>query len=153
MFKVTDHTPEVAAFEAVAPMALTPEYSSSAQLAGVAAEMLTLNDVEATEPPALVDHISDRTAVPLVANVRKVHFDPPSVIELIEDVVFPRAHVATTVLPLLLEYGIDSDVSARLFPVVLWAPPTREIPAVSGVEKVKLAEIANWPVAFVESAA
>ena len=61
-----------------------------------------VNDVEATEPPALVDHVSVLTAVPLVAKARKLHVDPPSVIELMEDVVFPRAQTATTVLLLLL---------------------------------------------------
>jgi hypothetical protein len=73
-----------------------------AQLAVVAPEILTLKDVEATEPPAVVDHISDLTAVPLFTPAWNVHTDPLSVIELMEDVVLPKAHTATMVLPLLL---------------------------------------------------
>jgi hypothetical protein len=61
-----------------------------------------VNDVEATEAPALVDHISERTAVPLLAKARRAQTDPLSVIELIEDVLFPSAQTATIVLPLLL---------------------------------------------------
>jgi len=61
-----------------------------------------LTDVDATEPPALVDHISVLTAVPLLTKARKAQTDPLSVIELMEDVVLPRAQTATMVLPLLL---------------------------------------------------
>jgi len=65
--------------------------------------MLMVKDVEATEPPAPVDHISDRTAVPSLMPAPKVQVDPPlSVIELMEEDVLPRAHTATTVLPLPL---------------------------------------------------
>jgi hypothetical protein len=64
--------------------------------------MLTVNEEEATEPPAGVDQISDLTAVPLLTKPRKAQADPPSVIELMEDDVLPRAHTATTVLLLLL---------------------------------------------------
>jgi hypothetical protein len=80
-------------------MLRTPEYSSSAQLAGAPPDMLMVKDVEATEPPAPVDHISDRTAVPLLMPARKVQVDPLSTIELMEDEVLPRAHTATMVLP------------------------------------------------------
>jgi len=38
----------------------------------------------------------------LLTKARKAQTDPLSVIELIEDVVLPRAHTATMVLPLLL---------------------------------------------------
>jgi hypothetical protein len=62
-----------------------------------------VNEVEATAPPALVDHISDLTAVPLFTPARNVQVDPLSVIELMEDEVFPSAQTATIVLPLLLE--------------------------------------------------
>jgi hypothetical protein len=65
--------------------------------------MLIVKDLEATEPPALVDQISDRTAVPLFTPAWKVQADPASVIEPMDDVVLPRAHTATIVLPLLLE--------------------------------------------------
>jgi hypothetical protein len=64
--------------------------------------MFMVNDVEATEAPALVDHISDRTAVPLLTKARNAQTDPLSAIELMEDVVLPRAQTATMVLPLLL---------------------------------------------------
>jgi hypothetical protein len=63
---------------------------------------LTVNEVEATEPPALVDHISDLTTVPLLTAAWKAQVDPLSVIELMEDEVFPRAHTATMVLLLWL---------------------------------------------------
>jgi hypothetical protein len=56
-----------------------------------------VKDVEATEPPALVDHISDRTAVPLLMAACKVQVEPLSTIELMEDEVPPRAHTATMV--------------------------------------------------------
>jgi hypothetical protein len=69
---------------------------------GVPPDTLTVKDVEATEPPALVDHISDLTAVPLFAKARKAQVDPLSVIELMEDVVLPSAHTATMVLLLPL---------------------------------------------------
>jgi hypothetical protein len=61
-----------------------------------------VKDAEATEAPALVDHISDLTAVPLLTKARRAQTDPLSVIELMEDVVLPRAQTATTVLLLLL---------------------------------------------------
>jgi len=64
--------------------------------------MFMVKDVEATEPPALVDHISDLTDVPLFKPAWNVQTDPLSVIELIEDEVLARAHTATMVLPLLL---------------------------------------------------
>jgi hypothetical protein len=94
--------PEVAAFVAVPPMLRTPAYSSRAQLAGVPPEILIVKEVEATEPPAAVDQISDRTAVPLLTNARDVQAEPLSVIELMEEVVLPSAHTATRVLPLPL---------------------------------------------------
>src|SRR5580658_2732731 len=94
--------PEVASLVAVMPMPDTPAYSSSAQLAGVPPDMFIVKDVEATEPPAPVDHISDRTAVPLSMPARTVQVDPLSVIEPMEDEVPPRAHTATMVLPLWL---------------------------------------------------
>jgi hypothetical protein len=94
--------PDVAAFVAVVPMLRTPAYSSSAQLAGAPLDILIVKDVDATEPPAAVDHISDRTAVPLLTKARDVQVDPPSVIELIEELVLPRAHTATSVLPVPL---------------------------------------------------
>jgi hypothetical protein len=87
---------------AVAPRFSTPAYSSSAQLAGVPPDILMVKDVDATEALALVDHISVRTAVPLLTKARKAQTDPLSVIELMEDVVLPRAQTATMVLPLLL---------------------------------------------------
>jgi hypothetical protein len=59
--------PEVPEAVAVVPMLRTPEYSSIPQLAGALPEILIVNDVEATEPPALVDHISDLRVVPLLA--------------------------------------------------------------------------------------
>jgi len=62
-----------------------------------------VNEVEATEPPAVVDHISDLTAVPLLTNARKAQADPASVIELMEDKVLAMEQTATMVLPLLLE--------------------------------------------------
>ena len=61
-----------------------------------------VKEVEATEPPALVDHISDLTAVPLFTPAWNVQTDPLSVIELTEDEVLPRAHTATIVLALPL---------------------------------------------------
>jgi hypothetical protein len=61
-----------------------------------------VKDVEATETPGPVDHISDLTAVPLFTNARKDQADPLSEMELMEDEVLPRAHTATIVLPLLL---------------------------------------------------
>jgi hypothetical protein len=64
--------------------------------------MLTVKNFEATEPPALVDQISDRTAVPLFIPAWNVQADPASVIEPIDEVVLPRAHTATMVLPPLL---------------------------------------------------
>src|ERR1700691_2934670 len=94
--------PAVASFVAVMPIARTPEYSSRAQLTGLPPDMLIVNVFDATEPPAPVDQISDLTAVPLVTYARKAQADPLSVIELIDDVVFPRAHTATMVLPLPL---------------------------------------------------
>jgi hypothetical protein len=84
------------------PIPRTPEYSSSAQLAGLPDDKLIVNDVEATEPPALVDQISDLTDVPLAMAARRLQIDPPSVMEVIDDEVLPRAHTATSVLPLLL---------------------------------------------------
>jgi hypothetical protein len=66
-------------------MLRTPEYSSRAQLAGAPPDMLMVKDVEETELPAAVDHISDRTAVPLLIPARKVQADPLSVMELMED--------------------------------------------------------------------
>ncbi len=87
---------------AVAPRFSTPAYSSSAQLAGVPPDILIVKDVEATEPPAPVDHISDRTAVPLLTKARSAQTDPLSVMELMEEDVFPKAQTATMVLPLLL---------------------------------------------------
>jgi hypothetical protein len=59
--------PEAAWFVVVTPRPKTPEYSSSAQLAGAPPDRWMANDVDATEPPALVDHISVLTAVPLFA--------------------------------------------------------------------------------------
>src|SRR5580698_4506512 len=100
-------------------MLATPEYSSSAQLVGVPGEVATVNEVEATDPPAVVDQISDLTAVPLSTNACRAQVEPLSVIELIEDEVFPSAQVATTVLPLALEYGMDKLVAAVLLPVFL----------------------------------
>jgi hypothetical protein len=50
---------------------------------------------------------------------------------------------------------MDSDVGVLLEPVLLWAPPTREIVdtwAIKGVEKVKLADDAV-PAESVEKAA
>ena len=64
--------------------------------------MFMTNDEEATDPPAAVDQISVLTAVPLLATARSAQVDPLSVIELMEEVVFPSAHTATTVLPLPL---------------------------------------------------
>jgi hypothetical protein len=96
--------PEVALLVAIAPMLCTPEYSSSAQLAGPpppAREIV--NDVEAREPPALADQISDLTKVPLFEPAWNLQTVPPvSVIELMEEVVLPRAQTATMVLPLPL---------------------------------------------------
>jgi hypothetical protein len=92
----------MAAAVAVAPRLKTPAYSSRAQLAGVPPDILMVKDVEATEPPAVVDHISDLTAVPLFTPAWNVQTDPLSVIELIEDVVLPKAQTATMVLPLPL---------------------------------------------------
>jgi hypothetical protein len=46
-------------------MLSTPAYSSSAQLVGDPLDIFTVKDVDATEPLAAVDHISDLTAVPL----------------------------------------------------------------------------------------
>jgi len=83
---LTDIVPEVAAFVVVPPRLQTPEYSSSAQLAGVPLDKLMVKDVEATEPPALVDHISDLTDVPLFTPAWNFQTDPLSVIELIEEV-------------------------------------------------------------------
>jgi hypothetical protein len=40
-----------------------------------------VKDVKATEPPALVDHILDLTAVPLLTPTWNVQTDPLSVIE------------------------------------------------------------------------
>ncbi len=80
--------------------------------------MFMPNDFEATEPLAPVVQISDRTPVPLT-KARKVQVDPLSVIELIEDEVLPRAQVTTTVLPMLLEYGIERVAGAVLVPVLL----------------------------------
>ena len=37
---------------------------------------------------------------------------------------------------------MESEVGVLLEPVLLWAPPTREIVEMSGVEKVKLFEVA-----------
>lgn len=96
---MTDIVPEVPALVAVLPRLTTPLYSSSAQLAVVPPEILTLNDVEATEPLAVVDHISDLTEVLLFVAAWKVQTDPLSVIELMEEVVLPKAQTATTVLP------------------------------------------------------
>jgi hypothetical protein len=62
-----------------------------------------------------------------------------------EDEVLPRAQTATIVLPLLLVYGIDSEVGVLLPPVLLPAPPTREIVELStsaGVANVKLEDVA-----------
>ena len=140
---------------AVAPRFSTPAYSSSAQLAGVPPDMLMLKDVDATDVPALVDHISDRTAVPLFTKARNAQVDPLSVIELMEDEVLPSAHTATTVLPFPLVYGIDSEVGLVFEPVLLAAPPTREIvdaTTVKGVEKLKLPEVAG-PAEFTERTA
>jgi len=111
-----------------------------------------LKDVEATEPAAVVDQISDLTAVPLFTPAWNVQVDPLSVIEAMEDVVFPRAQTATMVLPLLLWYGMDSEVAVVLEPVLFAAPPTREITGTTeleGVEKLKLVEVAG-PAVFVE---
>jgi hypothetical protein len=104
-----------------------------------------VNKVDATEPPAVVDHISDLTAVPLFAKARKAQADPPSVIEVMDDEVLPSAHTATMVFPVPLEYATDMDAGAVLPPVLFAAPPTREIvdeSTGSGVEKVKLADVA-----------
>jgi hypothetical protein len=127
------------------PMLSTPAYSSSAQLVGEPPDMLMVKDVEATEPPAPVDHTSDLTAVPLFTWARKLQTDPLSVIELMEDEELPRAQTATMVLPLLLVYGINSEAGVPLPPVLLPAPPTREITDASGavgVVNVKFAEVA-----------
>ena len=96
---LTDIVPDASVLVAVAPMLNTPEYSSIAQLAGVGPDSVIVNDVEATEPPAVVDHISDLTAVPPFTPAWNVQTDPLSVIELIDDEVLPRAHTATIVLP------------------------------------------------------
>jgi hypothetical protein len=61
--------------------------------------MLIVKDVEATESPAPVDHISDLTAVPLFAKARRVQADPLSEIELMADEALPNAQTATMVLP------------------------------------------------------
>jgi hypothetical protein len=61
-----------------------------------------VNEVEAAEPPAAVDHISDLTAAPLLANARRAQADPLSVIALMDDEVLPSAQTATMVLPALL---------------------------------------------------
>ena len=132
------------------PILKTPEYSSRAQLAGVPEEKLIVNDVEATEPPAPVDHISDLTAVPLLTKAWRAQIDPPSMIELMEDVVLPSEHTATIVLPLLLEYAIGSEAGALAEPVLLLAPPTGEITVAAAdvfgeVEKVKLADVVVPP--------
>jgi hypothetical protein len=60
--------------------------------------MLMMNVDDATDPPAGVDQISDRT-VPLLAPAPKVQIDPPSLIEAIDDDVLASAHTATMVLP------------------------------------------------------
>jgi len=141
----TDIVPEVAAPMAELPSSTTPLYSSSAQLAGVPPAMLMVKEVEVTEAPAAVDQISDLTAAPLLENACKLQTDPLSVIELMEDEVLPKAHTATTVLPLLLWYGIESEVGAPLDPVFLPAPPTREIGVktrFAGVVNVKFADVA-----------
>jgi hypothetical protein len=58
-----------------------------------------------------------------------------------EDVVLPRAHTATIVLPFPLWYAIASEEGAVLLPVLLWPPPTRAIADTSrGVENVKLTD-------------
>jgi hypothetical protein len=98
----TDHEPETASELATVPILRTPEYSSRAQLAGLPEDKLIVNDVEATELPALVDQISDLTDVPLAMAARRLQIDPLSVMELIDDEVLPRAHTATIVVPLLL---------------------------------------------------
>jgi hypothetical protein len=65
--------------------------------------MLIVRDVDAIEPPAPVDQISDLTAVPLLTKARKLQTDPPlSLIELMEEDVIPRAQAATNVFPVLL---------------------------------------------------
>jgi hypothetical protein len=107
--------------------------------------MLIVNEVEATEPPAVVDQISDLTAVPLFTPAWKLQLDPLSVIEPMNDEAPHRAHTATMVLLLPLLYAIDSDAGVLPEPVLLEAPPTREIADGSdagGVEKTKLAEVA-----------
>src|SRR5262245_54926178 len=121
--------PELPAAVAVLPSEATPEYSSRAQLAGVPPDMLMVKRFEATEPPAEVDQISDRTALPLFTAVRKAQVDPLSVIELIDDEVLPKEHAMTTVLPLPLLYGIVSDVGVFDVPVFFPTPPTGVIPA------------------------
>jgi hypothetical protein len=100
--KLTDGWFEVALLVAVVPRLATPEYSSRVQLAGVPPEILTVNEVEATEPLALVDQISVRTADPLFTPARNAQAEPLSVIEPIEDETLPSAHTATIVLLLPL---------------------------------------------------
>ena len=100
MVRLTDIVPAVAKEVDVMPRLATPEYSSMAQLAALPADMVMVRDFEATEPLAAVDQISDLTAVPLATKACRAQTDPLSLIELIEDVVFPKAHTATTVLPL-----------------------------------------------------
>jgi hypothetical protein len=62
-----------------------------------------------------------------------------------KDEELPKAQTATIVLPLPLVYGINSEAGALLPPVLLPAPPTRDITDTSGaagVVNVKFAEVA-----------
>ena len=99
---VTVALPELPEFVAVEPSAMTPEYSSSAQLMGVGFAGVTVNVDEAFEPPASVVHISESTPVSVADTLLDQTEPPVSVIVLIEPEALPSAQVIATVFPVLL---------------------------------------------------